>query len=626
MYADPRTIAFTRIVIGTLLVLDCIRHWVEAERYYSNDGVLTNHWLLFRPSSDFNFSLFSSFSTPEEVHVAFGASLICYFLFAVGYKSRLFNVLSLIWVTSMDNRLLLIENGGYVVVNLITFWLCFMPTGQRFSVDSLRRSYRERKPGTLEELSTPDSALWLTARRHSLAAFLLLLNFGIIYIFNTVNKYGDTWRYGHTLHYVLHLDRMVTGLAVWCREVLPYWFLWFGTHLVLVVEATIVMSIFWPRNRRFTRPVAMVLVFLLHLAFGTMMRLGPFSWFMIGWSTVLLMPVHWEAMERWYRRRVEPVEVRIDTRSGLSWTVARLLTRLDRAELLSYVAGDDFMSARVGGSGEIVRGNAAWWAIARALPAGKWAAPILRVLSLGALDAVFFALRRWPKGWSRFFGLSAPDDDAPWSPAIDAPSSVQIRLRRYSRRLREIVLVWMLLCATSQLINENKSIPEPIKHKQPWLMRISLQYLRIFQGWGMFSPNPIRKDGVVAVDAVLVTGEHIDPFSGEPPDLDLSDERGCGLNQVHQDYFNRIRLDRNQRYRRPMEEWFKKRHILSGNPDDEIVFYNVWWLTDKNPAPGKTEPTEHEKICLASWRKPGARLPKGASPLPKTCKVKSAGK
>jgi hypothetical protein len=623
MYVDPRTLGVLRIVIGFFLAADCVRHWVEARRYYSNEGVLSNHWQLFRPVSDYNFSLFHAFSSPTEVHVAFALSFVCYLLMMVGFKSRLMTILSLVWVSSMDNRLVLVENGGYIVVNLITFWLCWLPSGQRFSVDSWRRSWRARREGSVADLNAPDKSAWLTEPRHSLAAFILLVNFGTIYIFNVVNKYGSTWRAGDTLHYVLHLDRMVTGIAVWARELLPDPVLWTMTHMVLVAEATIVMTILWPTNRRWSRPLAMLLVFGLHFALGVMMRLGPFSWFMIGWSLALLMPVHWEMLEAWYRRRVGGVTLRFDVNSGFGWWLSRVVKRLDRAELVAYEAGVS------GGALEVVerdgvthRGVRAWWRLLSVLPAGRYVAPLVRVLSLGMCDALFWWIDRNAERLSRWFGLVPPQRTLA---VTDAMAPARVRAARWSRRLRETCLVWLLLCSASQVINENKSVPEPIKHKQPKAVLLTMQYARIFQGWGMFAPNPIRDDGTVAVDAITIDGRHIDPFTGTTPDLDLSDARGLGLNQIHQDYFNRIRLDRNKRYRPPMERWIQRYHLETGNPNDEIVFYDVYWLTDRNPAPGSLTPTDHEKICIASWRNTRHRPPAGQPPLPRPCKVMSAG-
>ena len=55
-------------------------------------------------------------------------------------------------VTSLDNRLVMVENGGYVVVNLIVGYAMFLPTERRFSVDALLRSYRERKERDVSDL------------------------------------------------------------------------------------------------------------------------------------------------------------------------------------------------------------------------------------------------------------------------------------------------------------------------------------------------------------------------------------------------------------------------------------------------------------------------------------------
>ena len=626
MYADPRTLGLTRWLIGALLCADCIRRGSYARDYYSNDGVLSNHWHLFSPDSEFNFSLFHAFSTPAEVYVAFGLAFVCFFLFMIGYRARLFNILSLIWITSMDNRLVMVENGGYVVVNLITFWLCWLPTGRRFSVDSLRRALREDRATTTKQLDEPFAPSWLTRPHHSLASMILVFNFGIIYVFNVVNKYGSTWRTGDTVHYVLHLDRMITGLAVPFRELMPLWLMRFTSWAVLVVEALIVMTIFWPYHRRWARPVAMALIFGLHASFGVMMRLGPFSWFMIGWSTVLLMAVHWEAIESWYARRQPTIEVRIDPRSGLAWSVARLLRRLDVTKRLRFSEGPDegALEAREEG-GAWRSGGAAIWLGLRGMLLGRYLLPVVRFLGLGLPDAAVTFVGAQPARVARWFGLAAPPRAAA-KRATPAPSLLSQWLAKWRRRARELGLTYFLLAMTSQLINENKSIPPPIKHRQPTLVRASIVYLRLFQGWGMFAPNPIRVDGVVAIDAITADGRHIDPLrGGAEPDLNLSDERGCGLHQIPQDYMNRIRLDGNKRHRRALERWLRSYHERTGNPDDEIVYFAVYWLQDVCPPPGELEPDHHQKICIASWRKRGVRKA-GDEVLPRPCKVASAGK
>lgn len=623
MVADPRTLGLYRIVIGLLLVLNGINHWREATIYYSNEGVLTNDWHLFRPASTYHFSIFHAFSTPEEVHVAFALSLLCYLMFMVGWRSRLFAILSCFWVTSMDNRLVLVENGGYIVVNLSIFWACFLPVGQRFSVDSLLRSFRERREGTIAELSQRFRPSWLTKPRMSFAAFVLVVNFGFIYFFNVINKYGGIWRSGKTVHHVLHLDRMVTALGPPMREVLPLWAMALCGWGVLMVEAWIVMLIFWPRARRQTRPLAMVLICLLHVAFGTLMLLGPFSWFMIGWSTALLCPVHWEALKRFHGRRVAPVTVALAADCALALQVGRLLSRLDLNDSLRFESDDSCRLLRARRGQTSLEGAAAIWAIAGALPGGRLVALPLRIMSLGLAGPLLRWCEKHRDGIVAFFRL---DQNEPEQPEATQRSWVGRKLDRSRIVLREFALLYLMGLAVSQMVNENKSIPKLFKHEQPWFVRATAQYPRIFQGWGMFSPNPIQTDGIVAVDAITIDGRHIDPFTGGAPDLNLSDARSMRMNQIHQDYFNRIRTDRNRAYHKPLREFLQRYHERTGRPEDELVAFDVYWLEDHNPAPGAETPYEHDKIAFISWRKPRYRPAPGLPKLPPKPKVRSAGK
>lgn len=642
--ADPRTLGLFRIVLGAMLILDGARHWFYAETFYSNAGVLSNHFHLFRPSSGFNFSLFHAFSSLTEVHIAFALSLGCYLALLLGYRTRLFSVLSCIWVTSMDSRMVMVENGGYVVVNLLAFWSMFLPLGQRFSIDSLRRSWKEQKERRPADLNRRLQPSWLDTQRVSLASFIVILNLGIVYAFNVVNKYGGTWRKGQTVHYVLHIDRMVTGIAVWFREYAPSWMLWGSTHVVLIVEALIMMLIFWPRWRLYTRPIAMVGMVLLHGTLGIMMRLGPFSWFLLVWSVLLLQRCHWEAITAWAKKRTARATVVFDPRSPLAFAACRLVMRLDRLQRLQFAPATTAINsapppliALRGAHGGVVGGARGIWAITRRLPGGRALTPALRLLSLGLVGPALALAERWRRPLAAFFWSPTPrgktkrltrrlDEETSTPPPEPTIAPLHARLQRYRSRLRELVLIALLAMATSQLINENKSIPKPLKHKQPRFVRAILTYPRIFQGWGMFSPNPIRDDGTLAVDAITIDGRHVDPFTGDTPDLNLSDARGMGLGQIPQDYFNRIRLDRNRAFRKPLRDFLKRYHKRTGRAADELVAIDVYWLVDQSPRPGDQSPFDHEAICLLSWRKIGHKPKAPLGKLPPRCKVKSAGK
>ncbi|WP_437926925.1 hypothetical protein WMF37_49170 [Sorangium sp. So ce291] len=645
---DVRTLGLFRLVLGFLLASDCVRHWAEASWIYSNDGVLTNHYHLFHPSSGYNFSLYHAFSSIGEVHVAFALSLFCFLCFFVGWHTRLFSILSFLLVVSRDNRIVMIENGGYVVVNIITCWAMFMPTGRRFSVDALIRSYRERQERTAADLADRSRPAWAEQPYVSGIVLLALLNLVTIYYFNVVNKSGQIWRRGETVHYVLHLDRMVTGLAVVAREYIPFWAKKGMTWGVLMLEAMLVPWILSPYGRRTTRALAMAGMWALHGSFGVMMRLGPFSWFMIGWSFLLPTAQHWDALERWYRRRAEPRVVVYDGSSPLAFALMRLLARLDGLGLLRFEearAGEAKAAGEAeaaGGAeprpelfvvrdasdpagGRVFQGAAALREILQALPGGRYARPLVWALCLGAPGALLGVASRRRDAIARFFGLTRRPR-ARAAAVAEGPSPLSEKLARGRIIAREALVAYLGLCAVSQAINENKSVPAFLKHTQPKFVQATIVYPRLLQGWGMFAPNPITEDGSISVDAITVDGRHVDPFTGLPPDLDLSDARGLGLGQIQQDYFNRIRLDRNKAFRRPgLQDYLLRYPERTGRPEDEIVAFDVYWVRDQCPKPGESAPYKNEAIPILSYRKPGDRPRPGLPPLPPLRKEESAG-
>lgn len=665
-HIDPRTLGFFRIVVGFLVTTDLWRHWWEAETFYSNSGVLTNHYHLFRPSSGWNFSIFHDFSTLQEVNVAFGLATIANLCFMIGWNTRLFAFLAWMIETSMDNRLVMVENGGYVVVNLVTFYAFCLPTDRRFSVDALIRSYRERKERTIADLNDRYRPAWMTDPHVSAIVMIATINFGLVYFFNVVNKGGAIWRNGQTVFYVLYLNRMVTGIAVFFREHVPYWAMAILGWFVLMHEAFLAAWIMSPIGKRLTRPFAMVGVWFLHLVFGTFFRLGPFAWFMVGWSFILPVKENWDGLGAWYAKRASKRTLVLDRESGLAFAIARFLARIDLLELLRFEESDAsdakpaLVLVRDDASGATFTGGEAVWEIVQALPGGRFARPVLKVLTLGLVGPI----ARWTSAnrasLARFFGVAW---GAKGKEHRDAPSPARVVMRRWGRHLREAFFVYMAFCFVDQIFRENKCFT-PIQpwlekvYPQPKLIQATLGYPRMYQGWGMFAPNPITDDGSVTVEAWTVDGRRIDPFTGQEPDLVLTDARGLGLGQIRQDYFNRIRLDRNKVFREGLKQYLQRWHLNTKNPNDELVAFDVYWVRAQCPPasppwkswhvgpfkvgpwtipqipldvpslaspPGPPQMYKNETIALLTYRRPGWKQPPGAPPIPPEPKVESAG-
>src|SRR5580692_440601 len=73
---DRRILGVFRILFGVLLLADVLRRIPRATFLYSNEGCLANHYALYAPFVRPNLSLYFTFSTPGEVHVALWATAL----------------------------------------------------------------------------------------------------------------------------------------------------------------------------------------------------------------------------------------------------------------------------------------------------------------------------------------------------------------------------------------------------------------------------------------------------------------------------------------------------------------------------------------------------------------------
>jgi Vitamin K-dependent gamma-carboxylase len=284
---DPRSLGLVRIYLGCLLLADLLRRLPHLRTFYSNEGPLPNHVLLWRPVAEYQFSLFFLASQPGEALLLFALSGLCFALFALGFRTRLMHALSLVAICSLHNRLALLEDGSEVTTRLLTFWTLFLPMGARFSLDALRSP---REPETRPAIS--------------LAVPAILLQIALLYTFNVLHKSGETWRSGSAVHYVLQQDRVITWLGWKLRPFVSELGSQLMTYSAVVTEALLPLLILSPIGTKLTRRVAIVLAIGLHLGFAALLNLGMFSFNMIGFFLLLLSERDWALLARLSRPRM----------------------------------------------------------------------------------------------------------------------------------------------------------------------------------------------------------------------------------------------------------------------------------------------------------------------------------
>jgi hypothetical protein len=281
---DRRVLGAVRIAYGLVLLYDLIRRTRVLELYYSNDGILANHYLLFQPQDRPQFSLFLPFSTPTEVGFAFLALGAVYALYTLGLFTRVMQVAALVGLTSLNSRNLFAEDGGVSTLIALGLWTLFLPLGDRYSLDALVRQARlptlRARVASRKRLKKPVTS-W--------AVGALTLQIVVIYLLNAAQKTGPSWRHGEAVHDVLWQSRISTPFAWWLAHHEPSWFSLFACRATVLTETAIPLLVLYPYGR-VTRVIAFVLSVGLHTGIALTMTLGPFSYAMMALVLARLPP------------------------------------------------------------------------------------------------------------------------------------------------------------------------------------------------------------------------------------------------------------------------------------------------------------------------------------------------
>jgi hypothetical protein len=625
--ADVRVLGAFRIFFAAVLLAELARRAQNLTLFYSNEGVLTNHFLLFSPQSTPQWSLLFACSTPGQAAAGFGLIGLAFAALLVGFQTRAAQWLSLAGLMSLNGRNQFFEDGGVVVLLVLATFTAFLPLGERFSVDAALRAARAERP-------TPRPAPARSVA--SLAVLALVVELAAIYAFNVLHKRGPTWASGEAVHWVLWQNRVVTPLGAWLRAREPAFLSPLCSYATFAFEGGIALLAVSPVRPAACRALALGLCVALHGAMALVLNLGPFPLSMISLLLVVQRGEAFDAVARAVGRRLRPAGARplvvaYDAALPGPRRAAALLSALDPFGALAFVgragapgaagppfavrsggpggdaagagdgegragdgaaAGDegdgdrgDGAAAGDGGEGDGGEGDGgdggAWRpdpagaAALAALPAVRPAAPLLEPL-----------LRSW---------LALPPVPSP-PPAAAPPLGP---LRRAARTAREAAAGAFLLAVVAQITVDNRAVPKPLRVAPPGPLASLVLYPRLLQGWRMFAPDVPTDDGIGVVDAVTADGRHIDPFTGAPPALDDALDGPVPHNVMVSDYLFAMQLEHNQRYQRDLRAYLEAWHERAGRPEaDRITQYKVYWASHDSPRPGETRPTNYRRRLI----------------------------
>jgi len=632
---DARSLGLFRILMGLTLVTDLLHRWDWLTAFYSNKGVLPNHNHLFLLKGDGHaWSLYHSFSSIDENHFAFVLTFIVYVAFTVGFKTRVFHLVTIICVIGLMGRNVLLDSvGASVAISLLAI-TALLPLGARFSVDSMCRSFAAHDEKTPDDLNARSHATPLE-QPASLAALGVLLILALIYLGAALQQTGESWKDGHALYYALHVDRWTSALGVAVREQTELLTAW--TMVIWYAQLAIVPLALVPVARKPIRWIVVALMLAHGLTFGLLFTFGLYGWSLVA-AAALLLPT-----QAWETKPSRPVDLYYDADCGFCLWWARLFARLDqRGNITFYANGDELpegITAKmadesmvvVGPDGTATVGTEALSQLLRSLPSLMWAGWIVLLPGLSRLtELVYRKVAENRLDISVAFGMSrcalptadavVADDDTLAPKTYRKPNSQLVAStngadgddrgpspahRAWSLTkvvLSSAVALTIVLAAATQTARNNE-LPLAAAGSSEWLSDIA-SWARVSAKWGVFAPEPPRDNGSLVVDAHTRTERRVDLLTGHEPDLQLNNPLRARKGWLWEAYGRRIADDAYAPFRSEFRQYLLRGgHALDpSRPDNSIKSLNVSWISTPIPAPGEQRSSTVHRRELFSKR------------------------
>ncbi len=272
---DLRALALMRIAIAAILMTDLTIRMGDLEAFYSNTGAVPLTMVFEHLWNDYFVSLHAISGLWQVQLLLFLFAYFCAAMLFIGYRSRLFTVLSWLMLLSLHNRNTLILQGGDDLLRMVLFWAMFIPWGAHYSCDSLLS--REKPP-----LLPPSAIL-------TVATIAYLLQVCYIYSGSALLK-GPEWHTNYTaLYYAYSLDQIAYPITKWVYyypELLKKM-----TAFAYYFELLVPVLFFIPVKHGVFRTAAVLSIIGFHVFNSLNLFIGLFP--LIGCATVLgLLPSH----------------------------------------------------------------------------------------------------------------------------------------------------------------------------------------------------------------------------------------------------------------------------------------------------------------------------------------------
>jgi hypothetical protein len=475
----------------------------DATLLFSDIGILPRAAAIGGLLRPYRFSLMDAVGAPWAVQLFLLLGMATAFLFMIGYRTRFVAIANFLMVMSVQERNILVLDGSDTAFRVLCFWLIFCPIERAWSVDSLVAAAR----------GTPLSRI-----AGVFPIRILQLEIGMVYLLNYWNKsYGSHWQDGTALHYAIHLEDFLvrdlgTAVADW------RWFTWIGTYGTLIWELAFFFLVFSPVLQPYLRALGLSAGFGFHAGIAALMRVGWFSYLMPTTYLVFFDATWIERPLAWLRYRLGPPSRALffDGHSQVSKGAAVLLGsadlfgRLGAVDIRDAAAMEPHQDLKrrhltnqvhlLAGS-RVFEGFDALLAAASVSPALAIPALLLRTPGLKQLGAAIWANAL---AGSRTH-LQPIAEGASGEPKPVLPAPLAATLTWAGRGALFTVFFFSMWNALPPDVRE--------RHRCPAVAVNLLDFAGLWQGWDMFSPNPLDWEGHLKIVGTLTNQQEVDLLS-----------------------------------------------------------------------------------------------------------------
>lgn len=488
--------ALFRVCLGFAILVDLLNRSEFLKEFYSDQGVL-NRIAAIEHNHPARISLHLMNGSPTVMWLLFLLAMVLAVLLMIGYRTRLVTVLSWILLLSLNNRNLILQQGGDQLLTLLCFWAIFLPIGARFSIDAALRSEAQPQP--------PNAYF-------SIATVAICLQAIYVYFFGALLKTSPMWMpEGQAVYFALHAEALATPFAHWFRQ--------YGallqplTFFVWTIELLAPALIFSPIWHVRLRLVALFLLINMHIGFSLFLTIGLFPLVSITSLTLFTPPEVWDWLsKRIHTPRKRAIKIYYDGDCGFCLKIAKIMRAFCLPSDVEILKAQESPDIR-----PIFEAEETWVVTdADGNTFIKW-------------DGVTFVMRQSPIFWLpgvllnlwpfkllgdplyRLIGNNRTGKLGSFTARFLPYRDQWLRLSWPSSVLVGILMILVFAQNFMSLPKVEYEMPEPVVNIQ--------KSLRLQQTWNMFAPYPLASSGWFVVRGEMEDGSVVDLWhnsQGEP--------------------------------------------------------------------------------------------------------------